>query len=89
MREASRKIAVIGAGPMGLGVAYYLGKQGLPVTLYEAGESGDYEATLRDKRLPGNDTLPAVMAVTKDHVVVARADGKVINQIVRDELARV
>lgn len=35
---SGQRIAVIGAGPMGLGVAYYLGKQGYPVTIYEAGD---------------------------------------------------
>ena len=38
MNDRQQRIAVIGAGPMGLGVAYYLGKQGLPVTLFEAGD---------------------------------------------------
>jgi protoporphyrinogen oxidase len=38
MKRTGQRIAVIGAGPMGLGVAYYLGKQGLPVTIYEAGD---------------------------------------------------
>lgn len=33
-----KKIAVIGAGPMGLGVAYYLGKKGYQVTVYEGGD---------------------------------------------------
>ena len=33
-----KRIAIIGAGPMGLGVAYYLGKQGVPVTVFEAGD---------------------------------------------------
>jgi len=33
-----KKIAVIGAGPMGLGVAYYLGKKGYSVTVYEGGD---------------------------------------------------
>jgi protoporphyrinogen oxidase len=37
MTTQQKKIAMIGGGPMGLGVAYYLGKQGVPVTVYEAG----------------------------------------------------
>lgn len=38
MTIENNKIAVIGAGPMGLAVAYYLGKKGIPVTVYEAGD---------------------------------------------------
>jgi len=38
MSKNQKRVAIIGAGPMGLGVAYYLGKQGIPVTVYEAGE---------------------------------------------------
>jgi protoporphyrinogen oxidase len=38
MTVNKKRIAIIGGGPMGLGVAYYLGKQGIPVTIYEAGD---------------------------------------------------
>lgn len=36
--STQKKVAVIGAGPMGLGVAYYLGKKGYSVTVYEGGD---------------------------------------------------
>src|SRR6478609_12090793 len=38
MTKDQKRVAIIGGGPMGLGVAYYLGKQGVPVTVYEAGD---------------------------------------------------
>ena len=37
MTDKVKRIAIIGGGPMGLGAAYYLGKQGVQVTVYEAG----------------------------------------------------
>jgi protoporphyrinogen oxidase len=38
MSSSQQRVAVIGAGPMGLGAAYYLGKQGYDVSVYEAGD---------------------------------------------------
>ena len=37
MSSSKKNVVVIGGGPMGLGVAYYLGKKGYQVTVYEAG----------------------------------------------------
>lgn len=48
------------------------------ITLYEAGEDGQYKAKLQGGRLPGNENSPAVMAASKEHLIVARGDGKVL-----------
>jgi hypothetical protein len=47
------------------------------ISLYKAGDGGIYDVALR-KRLPGNEALPVVMAAAKEHLVIARADGKVL-----------
>jgi protoporphyrinogen oxidase len=45
---AEQEYAVIGGGPMGLAAAYYLGKQGKRVTVYETGDRvGGMTASLR------------------------------------------
>ncbi len=54
--QSGQKIAIIGGGPMGLGAAYYLGKQGHKVTVYEAGDrvggmtaSFDFDGTMIER----------------------------------------
>ena len=57
------KIAVIGGGPAGLSCAFYLARQGYPVTLFEADDAlgGTLRWGIPEYRLP-NDLLDRVIA---------------------------
>ena len=54
VEQKTRKVAVVGSGPAGLTVAYYLRRKGYPVTLFEAMDQpgGMLRTGIPDYRLP-------------------------------------
>lgn len=53
-KAAEQRVAVVGAGPAGLSAAYFLARNGYPVTVFEAGEvpGGMMRTGIPDYRLP-------------------------------------
>ncbi len=66
VEEIDKKIAVIGSGPVGLTVAYYLRRKGFAVSIFEAMEKpgGMLRTGIPDYRLP-----PAVLDQEIDHIL--------------------
>ena len=66
VREKKESIAVVGSGPAGLTVAYYLRRKGYPVTIFEAMDEpgGMLRTGIPDYRLP-----PEILDQEIDHIL--------------------
>ncbi|MBU2455913.1 MAG: FAD-dependent oxidoreductase, partial [Proteobacteria bacterium] len=66
IEEIDKKVAVIGSGPVGLTVAYYLRRKGFKITIFESMEKpgGMLRTGIPDYRLP-----PAILDQEIDHIL--------------------
>ena len=83
------RVAIIGSGPAGLSAAYYLAKEGYPVTIFEAlpVAGGRLHEPIKENRLPG-DVLEAEIDSIRKLGVDIKTNTMVGKDITLDELFR-